>query len=94
MFVLNVDLQVKQGSEQALEETYQRVFWPAISSQAGFGRVELLRPLKEDTTYRLSIAFERQELQQKWVATELHEQVWPQIESKCSQCVVKYYALV
>ena len=31
--------------------------------------------------YVLAIAFESQTLQQKWVATDLHTQVWSQMEA-------------
>ena len=91
MFVLHVEMKVEPGSRQQLERTYIETFRPAISRQEGFRNVELLRPNGESEDYRLSIAFDQQRLQQKWVATELHQQVWPQIESQCAEYSVKYY---
>jgi heme-degrading monooxygenase HmoA len=94
MFVLHVEMKVASGSRQQLEKTYIETFRPAISRQEGFRNVELLRPNGEGEDYRLSIAFDQQQLQQKWVASDLHQQVWPQIESQCAQCSVKYYTSV
>jgi heme-degrading monooxygenase HmoA len=94
MFVLNVELAVKPGAEQGLEASYRGVFRPAISKQEGFQGVELLRPNENVANYRLSIAFDTQAFQQKWVATDLHQQVWPEIENQCSEYSVNYYTAV
>ena len=32
--------------------------------------------------------------QRQWVATDLHQQVWPQIEKHCSRFSVNYYSAV
>lgn len=94
MFVLLVDMKVEPGSRQGLEKTYLETFRPAISRQEGFRNVELLRPHKEGEDYRLSITFDHQALQQRWVATDLHQQVWPQIESLCAEYSVRLYDAV
>ena len=94
MFVLHVDLVVKPGMQQDIELAYGEVFYPAISGQAGFQAAGLLRPEAGGNSYRLTIAFINRELQQKWVSTELHQQVWPQIESRCSGFSVNYYTTV
>jgi heme-degrading monooxygenase HmoA len=94
MFVLFVDMNVKPGSHKALEKTYTEIFRQAISSQEGFRGVELLRPNQDGGEYRLRIAFELHDLQKKWVATDLHQQVWPQIESHCADYTVKDYTSV
>jgi heme-degrading monooxygenase HmoA len=94
MFILHIDMTVKPGSEQALEKAYRQNFRPAVSAQEGFEDVNLLRPSREDVNYRLSIAFDHQSSQQKWVATALHDQVWPMMATHCTECLVKYYASV
>ena len=95
MFVLHVDLAVRPGSQQDLEAVYRSIFCPAISGQEGFHDVGLLRPSEgDDQMYRLTIAFTNQDFQQRWVATDLHQQVWPQIERRCSEYSVRYYAPV
>lgn len=94
MFVLHVDLTVKSGAEQNLEAVYRGVFSSAISKQAGFNAVGLLRPDDVGNGYRLTIAFVNREFQQQWVATDLHQKVWPQIESLCTGFSVNYYTAV
>jgi heme-degrading monooxygenase HmoA len=94
MFVLHVDLVVKPGLQQDIEVAYRKVFYPAISSQAGFQAAGLLRHDQDENNYRLTIAFMNRELQQQWVATDLHQQVWPQIESRCSGFSVCYFTAV
>ena len=94
MFVLQVDLKVKPGSAQALEKTYAETFRPAISPQQGFSFVDLLRPRDDGNAYVLNIVFEDQAAQQKWVATDVHQQVWPQMESHCASYAVRSYDTV
>ena len=93
MFVLIVGLKVKPGQEQALAKDYADPFTTAISAQEGFRHVSLLRP-NDGGDYVLTIAFESQALQQKWVATELHQQVWPVMESHFVEFTVKTYTTV
>jgi heme-degrading monooxygenase HmoA len=94
MFVLHVDLQVKPGPRSNLEGTFVATFQPAISAQEGFAAVNLLRSQENESDYRLAIAFESQALQQKWVASSLHQEVWPQIERHCAGYSVKCYDAV
>jgi heme-degrading monooxygenase HmoA len=94
MFVLHVELQVKPGAEKKLETTYNEAFLPAISQQEGFRSVALLRPLDEAKNYVLTIQFDDRSLQQKWVATDLHQQVWSRIESLCAGYAVQGYDTV
>jgi heme-degrading monooxygenase HmoA len=93
MFVLLVDLKVKAGQEQALEKDFAGPFTEAISAQEGFRYVFLLRSNDGDKPV-LVIAFESQPLQQKWLATELHGQVWSLMESHLAEFAVKTYTSV
>jgi heme-degrading monooxygenase HmoA len=93
MFVLLAGLQVRAGQEQGLEKDYAGSFTTAISAQEGFRHVSLLRP-NEGGDHVLTIAFENQPLQQKWVATELHGQVWPLMEGHLVEFTVKTYTTV
>jgi heme-degrading monooxygenase HmoA len=82
MFILHVDLFVKPKMNEVLERIYGSVFGPAISQQPGFSETRLLRPIAaEGNTYRLVIAFVNEKSQKEWVATDLHQEVWPQIEA-------------
>jgi|HubBroStandDraft_6_1064221.scaffolds.fasta_scaffold1227595_1 heme-degrading monooxygenase HmoA len=95
MFVLHVDLSIKPGMTKALESTYRDVFVPAISKQAGFSEVKLLRAIDSETqSPRLVIAFEREELQKKWVATDLHQEVWPKMNANMAHFTIKKYETV
>jgi heme-degrading monooxygenase HmoA len=94
MFELHVEMQVKPGAEQELEKTYNKTFRPAISQQEGFRSVSLLRPLDGAKNYILTIRFDDRGRQQKWVATDLHQQVWAQMESLCAGCAVQSYHTV
>ena len=95
MFVLHVDLKVKAGAHQDLEDTFAGIFIPAVSQQSGFRGVRMLRPFEDGAgDYRLSIAFDDRDSQQKWVATDLHQVVWPQMESHCLTFSVKNFLSV
>jgi heme-degrading monooxygenase HmoA len=94
MFELHVELQAKPGAGQELEETYNGTFRPAISQQEGFRSVSLLRPLDEAGNYMLTIRFDDRTRQQKWVASDLHQRVWAQMENLCASYAVKNYDAV
>ena len=94
MFVLFVDMKLKPGAQAGLEKTYTEAFRPAISQQEGFRGVELLRPNQAGGDWRLSIAFESHELQKKWVALDLHQVVWPQLQNYFADFSVNDYTSV
>jgi heme-degrading monooxygenase HmoA len=85
VFILNVDLYVKSGSDKGLENIFKDNFVPAISKQDGFSRTQLLRPRESESPYRLVIEFQSLELQQKWVAQPLHQDVWSQMGAHFSK---------
>lgn len=91
MFLLQVELELKQESRRALEEVYLETFRPAVSRQEGFRAVMLLRPTDDGANYILSLAFDSRASQQKWVATNLHQQVWPRMEAHCAGYTVHGY---
>lgn len=82
--VLHVELRVKEGAAAALVADYRSIFRPAISRQEGFQAVRLLRPL-DGPDYRLVIEFAQEDQRERWVASDLHQQVWPLIEDHCSE---------
>lgn len=81
--VLHVELEVKEGAAEALVSDYRSTFRPAISGQEGFRGVRLLRPV-EAPNYRLVIEFAGEPQRERWVASDLHQRVWPRIEAHCS----------
>jgi heme-degrading monooxygenase HmoA len=84
MIVLQVDLRVKEGAAPALEKAFREVFRPAISAQEGFVDVELLKSRTEADRYCLVIKFASEPLRLKWVASDLHQQVWPALAGHCA----------
>ncbi len=79
MFVLLVKVKMKAGQAAAAEKVFAGPFKAAITAQPGFRDVKFLRP-SDDGDYVLSIAFENQPLQQQWVKTDLHGEVWSLME--------------
>ena len=94
MFVLHVELKVKSGSQADLEKTFVERFYPAISEQNGFVAAQLLRLNDDDTICRLCLSFDQRASQQKWVATDLHQQVWPLVEDLCENYAVSGYTSI
>ena len=94
MVVLHVDLQAKPAAGSALEQTFREAFRPAIQAQPGFVETALLHSGSETDQYRLVIVFESEPLRQKWVATDLHQQVWPMIEAHCAGYSVKIFSVL
>jgi heme-degrading monooxygenase HmoA len=94
MFALHIELKVKPGMQQLLEKTYAEKFRPAISAQVGFKALQLLRSNDDNANYRLSLAFDHQASQKKWVATDLHKKVLPAIADQCTEFSVQGYNTV
>ena len=86
--VLLVDLEVDPAKEKTLLNNFRNTFRPAIQKQPGFVDVKLLHLTKEAAgkapagcNYRLLISFETEAQRLAWVATDIHQKVWPTIES-------------
>ena len=48
----------------------------------------------EANSYRLTIEFQAENLRLNWVATDLHQQVWPQMEAHFVSYSLKNFAVV
>ena len=94
MFVLHIELKANSGSEWDLEKAFVDRFYPAISSQDGFIAAQLLRSIDSDASYRLCLSFDRQSSQQTWVATDLHQEVWPLVAERCESFSVAGYTAI
>jgi heme-degrading monooxygenase HmoA len=90
---VHINIRMKIGQGLAAEKVFHDPFRPAISVQEGFQNVQLLRS-EDGGDYVLTIGFSNQALQQKWVATDLHHQVWPQMEAHFDRYTLKTYAAV
>ena len=85
---LQVDLTVDAAKEKEMLHNFETIFRPAAAKQPGYLDVKLLKlrttlmgkgPV--GVNYRFDLAFQSEELRQKWVATDVHQQVWPTIEN-------------
>jgi len=94
MFALHVNLKARSDSSRTLENTYREIFRPAISSQPGLDHVLLLQSGTDQNGYRLVIAFQDEPSQKRWVATKLHQEVWPKMEENCSSYKVEIFQAV
>lgn len=90
MFVLHVTIKMKPHQEEDTHKVFSGPFKAAISAQPGFESVQLLMP-QDGGDYVLVIAFENQAMQQKWVATDIHTQVWSQMQATFDGYSVKAY---
>jgi heme-degrading monooxygenase HmoA len=79
MFVLHVKVKMKAGQAATAEKVFAGPFKAAIAAQPGFRDVQFLRP-SDNGDHVLSIAFENQPFQQQWVGTDIHGEVWSQME--------------
>jgi heme-degrading monooxygenase HmoA len=84
---LHVDLEVDPAKEKELHANYTKIFRPAITKQPGFVEVKLMKLRNAVVgkppapfTHRLVLSFQTEEQRQKWVATDLHQKVWPEME--------------
>jgi heme-degrading monooxygenase HmoA len=90
MSVLIVELHVRTGGESKLESAFASVFRPAISKQPGFQEVTLMRP-GQGNRWLLEIRFVDEESRLAWVATDLHQNVWPRLDVLCDQAVPEVF---
>lgn len=90
MLVLHVEIKVKPGKDEAMKRDYRESFEPAIASQLGFHSVELLRSVGSDD-YLLCIVFETDDLRMQWVNSDLHQEVWPKMETHFDAASIKKF---
>ena len=84
---LHADLAVDPAKEQQLLSVFTEKFRPAAAQQPGFIDARMLK-LKSalrgvappGANYQFVLTFSSEALRQKWVATDIHKQLWPAIE--------------
>jgi hypothetical protein len=87
MIQVHVDLGVAPEKEQAMVRYFETVFRPAATKFQGYRDVCLLKlrsaPVGTAPTglkYRFAITYENEELRQKWIASDIHQDVWGEME--------------
>jgi hypothetical protein len=85
---LLVDLSVDPAKEQEMLHNFRTIFRPAAVKQPGYIDVKMLKlrsalqgSAPPGANYRFELTFASEELRKKWVASEVHQKVWPTIEN-------------
>ncbi|HTG88673.1 MAG TPA: hypothetical protein VL914_00715 [Vicinamibacterales bacterium] len=87
MIQVHVDLGIDPAKEQEMARYFQTVFRPAAQKFRGYIDVRMLKIVAVPVgtappgiNYRFTITYESEELRQKWVASEIHQEVWGAME--------------
>src|ERR1041384_6047407 len=88
---LHVDLAVDPAKEKEMLKNFETVCRPAASEQPGYIDVRMLKlrstlmgKAPAGVNYRFVLTYQSEELRQKWVASDVHQKVWPTIERTLS----------
>jgi heme-degrading monooxygenase HmoA len=91
MVQVHVEMAIDPAKEQEMVRYFQTVFRPAAMKFRGYIDVRMLKVLAvpvgrvpEGLNYRFSITYESEELRQKWIASEIHQEVWGAMEKTLS----------
>ena len=89
--LLHVDLTVDPAKEKEMLHNYETIFRPAAVAYPGYIDLKMLKlrttlmgkgPV--GVNYRFALTYQSEELRQKWVASAIHQKVWPTIENTLS----------
>ena len=88
---LHVDLSVEPAKEAEMLKNFQTIFRPAASKQPGYIDVKMVKlrstlmgKAPAGVNYRFVLTFQSEELRQKWIASDVHQKVWPTVENTLS----------
>jgi heme-degrading monooxygenase HmoA len=84
---LHADLAVDPAKEEEMLRFFAEKFRPAAAQQPGFIDMRMLK-LKSalrgvappGANYQFVLTFSSEALRQKWIATDIHKQLWPILE--------------
>ena len=88
--VLYCDLAVDPAREQEMLRHFHNEFRPAAAKFEGYIEVKMLKLRKviqgrpaptPNINYRFQLTYKSEELRQKWIASDVHQRVWPLIEN-------------
>jgi heme-degrading monooxygenase HmoA len=86
--LLHVDLSVNPAKEKEMLHNFETVFRPAAVKFPGYIDVKMLKlrtalmgSAPAGVNYRFALTYESKEARQKWVASDIHQKVWPTIEN-------------
>jgi len=85
---LHLDMAVDPAKEKEMLKNFETIFRPAAAKQPGYIDVKILKlrsavqgKAPAGINYRFSLTYQSEELRQKWVASDVHQKVWPTIEN-------------
>ena len=85
---LHVDLSVDPAKEKEMLHNFETIFRPAATKFQGYIAVKMLKlrsalkgGARSGVNYRFELTYQSEELRQKWVASAIHQKVWPTIEN-------------
>lgn len=91
MVQVHVEMAIDPAKEQEMVRYFQTVFRPAAMKFRGYIDVRMLKVLAVPVgavpaglNYRFSITYESEELRQKWIASDIHQEVWGAMEKTLS----------
>jgi len=91
MIQVHVDLAIDPAKEQEMLGYFQTVFRPAATKFRGYIDVRMLKvsavpvgTAPPGINYRFTIIYESEELRQKWVSSDIHQEVWGSMEKMLS----------
>ena len=86
--MLHVDLSVDPAKEKEMLHNFHTIFRPAAAKFTGFIDVKMIKlrsavmgTAPAGINYRFVLSYQSEELRQKWVASDVHQKVWPTIEN-------------
>ncbi len=92
MIALDVYMNAKDGNDAELERVVIDVWMEAMKQQPGFISASLMTPLPQEEldamgavkppfSHEVLSFWESEEQRQAWVARDIHQEVWPQVEA-------------
>jgi antibiotic biosynthesis monooxygenase (ABM) superfamily enzyme len=85
--LLHVDLSVDPAREQEMLDNFHKIFKPAAQKYPGYIDVKILKlrsalqgGAPEGLNYRFALTYQSEEMRQKWIASDIHQKVWPTVE--------------
>ena len=85
---LHVDLSVDPAKETQMLDIFHHQFGPAAAKQPGFIDAKMIKlrqalqgSAPSGANYRFVLQFQTEEQRQHWIATPIHQKLWPTIEN-------------
>ena len=91
MIQVHVDLAIDPAKEQEMLGYFKNVFRPAAMQFRGYIDLRMLKvhavpvgTAPAGINYRFVISYENEDLRQKWVSSDIHQEVWGAMEKMLS----------